>query len=40
MILLEEPVRRIVISASSLIVNSLGLPRFMGPICREENAKR
>lgn len=33
MILLEDLVRRTVISASSLMVNSTGLPMFMGPIC-------
>ena len=33
MILLEELVSLIVISASSLIVNSVGFPIFIGPIC-------
>ena len=32
MILLEDLVSRTVISASSLIVNSVGLPMFIGPI--------
>lgn len=36
MILLEDLVRRIVISASCLIVNSVGLPMFIGPICKKQ----
>ena len=33
MILLEELVSLIVISASCLMVNSVGFPMFIGPIC-------
>ena len=33
MILLDEFVSLIVISASCLIVNSVGFPMFIGPIC-------
>lgn len=40
MILLEDSVKRIVISASSLIVNSTGFPMFIGPICEMEISRR
>lgn len=33
MILLVDLVRRTVISASCLMVNSVGFPMFIGPIC-------